>query len=137
MMEETISDRRMRSPSYMSYINNKRRTSTILMKPIPRSKQSYSQKENQTFMFIENEKRLIPIRPRPRQRNQVERMRRDLLKALDHVRFIAEHCAHEALIESIRDEWKFIATVIDRLQFVIFSAVTIIGSFALLFQVKF
>jgi hypothetical protein len=107
------------------------------MKPISRSKHSYNRKENETFMFIENEKRLIPIRPHHRQRNQVERMRRDLLQALDHVRFIAEHCAHEALIESIRDEWKFIATVIDRLQFVIFSSVTIIGSFALLFQVKF
>lgn len=62
-------------------------------------------------------------------------MRREINQALVHIRYISAHCAHEALIESIRDEWKFIATVIDRLQFVVFSTVTLIGSLALLFQV--
>jgi hypothetical protein len=62
-------------------------------------------------------------------------MRREITQALAHIRYIAAHCAHETLIESVRDEWKFIATVLDRLQFIIFSTVTAIGSIALLFQV--
>lgn len=64
-------------------------------------------------------------------------MRREINQALIHIRYISAHCARETLIETIRDEWKFIATVIDRLQFVIFSTVTAIGSLALLCQVKF
>jgi hypothetical protein len=129
ILEETNPDNRR--ASYMSYIKNKRRTSTIIMKAFARLKH-HRRKEKQTFIIIENENRLIPIH---RRRNQIDKMRGELVQALSHVRFIAAHCAEEALIESIRDEWKFIATVIDRLQFVIFSAVTIIGSFALLFQV--
>ena len=63
-------------------------------------------------------------------------MREELSQALDDIRYIAAHCAHESIIESIRDEWKFIATVIDRLQFLIFLAVTFFGSLALLYQVN-
>jgi hypothetical protein len=123
--------------SYISYINNKRRTSTILVKRNSRSKYSNHQKEKQTFILIDNKNRLIPIHshPRHRRRIQIEIMRRELRQALVHIRYIAAHCAHEALIESIRDEWKFIATVIDRLQFIIFSTATAVGTFALLFQV--
>jgi hypothetical protein len=125
--------------SYISYINNKRRTSTILVKPISHSKYLHHQKEEQTFILVDNESRLIPIRSHPRHRHriQIEAMRQEIMQALTHIRYIAAHCAHDALIESIRDEWKFIATVIDRLQFIIFSTVTAIGSLALLFQVKF
>jgi hypothetical protein len=124
----------MRSGSNTSYVCNKRRTSTILMKPISRSKHSHYQKEKQTFILMDTEERVIPFRHR-RHRIQIETMREELTQALDDIRYIAAHCAHESFIESIRDEWKFIATVVDRLQFIIFSTVTMIGSFALLVQV--
>jgi len=124
------------SASYISYTNNKRRTSTILVKPISHSKSSHHQKEKQTFILTDNESRLIPIDSHHRDHQiEIETMRREITQALAHIRYIAAHCAHETLIESVRDEWKFIATVIDRLQFIIFSTVTAIGSIALLFQV--
>jgi len=109
------------------------------VKPNSRSKYLEHQKEKQTLLLIDNESRLIPIHSHPRHhhRIQIEIMRQELTQAIAHIRYIAAHCAHEALIESIRDEWKFIATVIDRLQFVIFSTATAIGTFALLFQVSF
>ena len=65
----------------------------------------------------------------------LETLRRDMREALDDIRYIAAHCAYESFIESIRDEWKYIAIVIDRLQFIIFSLVTILGSLALFLQV--
>ncbi len=135
----SLQGRQIRSKSnasYASYINNKRRTSTILVKPISRSKHSHHQKENETFILTDKETRLIPMHSH-HHRMQIETMRRELNEALNHIRYIAAHCAHEALIESVHDEWKFIATVMDRLQFVIFSTVTAIGSFGLLFQVRF
>jgi hypothetical protein len=96
----------------------------------------YPQKEKQTFILIDDERRLIPIHSQHHRRQiQIEIMREEISQALRHIRYIARHCAHQAFIESVRDEWKFIATVIDRLQFVTFSTVTAIGSFALLFQV--
>ena len=69
-------------------------------------------------------------------RLQIQQMRRELTQALLNIRYIAAHCENESLIESIRDEWKFIATVIDRLQFIVFLAVTIFGTLALLSQVN-
>ena len=127
--------------SFLSYVNNKRRTSTILMKPISHSKHHHHhRKEQQKFLAIDEEKRLIPVHSNSHSnhnhhRMQIQEMRRELTRALRNIRYIASHCAQESLIESIRDEWKFIASVIDRLQFVIFLTVTISGSLALLFQV--
>ncbi|CAF0810464.1 unnamed protein product [Rotaria sordida] len=129
--------------SFLAYVNDKRRTSTILIPPISHSKHHHHhhhyQKEKQKFLLDEG-KRLIPIHSNRDSnyhyhRIQIQEMRRELKQALDNIRYIAAHCAHESLIESIRDEWKFIATVIDRLQFIIFLTVTIIGSLTLLFQV--
>lgn len=129
-------DRQIRSESnasFLSYVNNKRRTSTILMKPMTHSKLHH--KEKQKFLF-NHEQRLVPIHSPPNQHQmQIQQMRQELTQALQNIRYIAAHCAHESLIESIRDEWKFIATVIDRLQFVIFLTVTVFGSLALLSQV--
>lgn len=125
--------------SMVSYLHDKYRTSTVLIKPVPRFKHPHHiRKEQQTFMLMNDENRLVPIHPEhDRQRIHLELMRRELTQALGHVRYIAEHCAHDAFIESVRNEWKYIAVVIDRLQFVTFFAVTIIGSLALLFQVRF
>ncbi|CAF1171325.1 unnamed protein product [Adineta ricciae] len=105
-----------------SYINNKRRTSTMLMKRMMRPINP---------PIDEGDARS----PNGRQR-QMNEMRRDLRQALSHIRIIASDCARRALLESIRDEWESIATVIDRLQFVIFFTITILGSLALLFQVS-
>ena len=146
-------DRQKRSESnasFLSYVNNKRRTSTILMKPLSHSKQSHHQhhhhrhhqsKDKQKFLLVNTENRLVPVENSPtapptRHRKQLEEMRRELTQALHNIRYIAAHCAHESLIGSIRDEWRFIATVIDRLQFLIFLAVTFFGSLALLYRVS-
>ena len=148
-------DRQKRSEStasFLSYVNNKRRTSTILMKPLSHAKQSqhhhhhhhhYQQsKDKQKFLLVNTENRLIPVEssstvPPTRHRKQLEEMRRELTQALHNIRYIAAHCAHESLIGSIRAEWRFIATVIDRLQFLIFLAVTFFGSLALLYRVSY
>lgn len=106
--------------SMISYLNNRRRTSTILV-------QSSSFDGRRAYLLIEKR--------RSRRQLQIELMRRELVQALNHLQYIAEHCAQQTLIESVRDEWRLIATVIDRLQFIVFLAVTLIGSFALLFQV--
>ncbi|CAF1246662.1 unnamed protein product, partial [Didymodactylos carnosus] len=68
-------------------------------------------------------------------RRPIDLMRDELIQALGNIRYIAAHCANEALIESIRDDWKFVATVIDRLQLVLFVTVTIVGTLAVLFEV--
>jgi len=112
-------------------MNDKRRTSTVLMKPFLRSIHFYHRNNKQTFIHIDEENRLVPI-----DSHHSQLMRRELIQALTHIRFIAAHYTHKTIIESIRDEWKFIATVIDRLQFVTFSIITIIGSLALFFQVE-
>ena len=98
-------------------------------------------KDKQQFLLVNTENRLIPVEnsstlPPSRHRKQLEDMRRELTQALHNIRYIAAHCAHESLIGSIRDEWRFIATVIDRLQFLIFLAVTFFGSLALLYRVS-
>jgi hypothetical protein len=106
------------------------------MKPISHSK--YHHKEKRKFI-LHDEKRLIPIQSNQyshHHQTQIQEMRRELNHALQNIRYIAAHCAQESLIESIRDEWKFIATVIDRLQFVIFLTVTLVGSLSLLYEVN-
>ncbi|CAF1616070.1 unnamed protein product [Adineta ricciae] len=123
--------------SLVTYINDKRRTSTILLKPISNSKPPQHPNSKRKYFFFEEEKRVVATTAQSKQkpsgrRLQVEQMRRELVQALQNIRYIAAHCEQESLIESVRDEWKFIATVIDRLQFVIFLTVTICGSVALL-----
>lgn len=130
--------------SFLSYLNNKRRTSTILMPALPHSKSSHYQnpKEKHRYLLVNGDHRLVQENPPPsaashsHHRKQVEAMRRELTQALHNIRYIAAHCANESLIESIRDEWKFIASVIDRLQFLLFLLVTFFGSLALLYQVS-
>ena len=104
------------------------------MKPLSQSKHHHREKRK---FLVEEDKRLVPVHHQHRNphQSQIQEMRRELTHALQNIRYIASHCAHESLIESIRDEWKFIATVIDRLQFVIFLTVTLVGSLALLNQV--
>lgn len=116
------------------------RPTTSQAKSSPHRSEKFG-RTKQKFLLLNNENRLVPIennRPTTRHphRKQIEDMRQELSQALQNIRYIAAHCAHESLIESIRDEWKFIATVIDRLQFIIFLLVTLFGSLALLFQVK-
>ena len=110
---------------------------------MPQSK--HNRCEKRKFLMEEEEEeeeesiddqRLVPVSThRTARHSQIQQMRRELILALRNIRYIASHCAHESLIESIRDEWKFIATVIDRLQFVIFLTVTVVGTLALLNQV--
>lgn len=96
-------------------------------------------KEKQ-ILHISEQQNLIPVNSNQNSNYnqlQIKEMRRELTQALENIRYIAAHCAHESFIESIRDEWKFIATVIDRLEFLIFLTVTVCGSLALLFQVYY
>lgn len=106
------------------------------MKPISHSKHHHHHHKEKQKYLLDNDKQLIPMELSHHQ-IQLQQMRRELTYALHNIRYIAAHCAHESLIESIRDEWKFIASVIDRLQFVIFFTVTIVGSLALLFEVNY
>lgn len=109
---------RQSSVSMVSYLKNQRRTSTILI---------------QSNSFNQQQRKLIAIRSH--RQLQIEIMRQELRQAIDHLQYITNHCAQKTSIESVRDEWRFIATVIDRLQFIVFLTVTLVGSCALLFQV--
>ncbi|CAF1171161.1 unnamed protein product [Rotaria magnacalcarata] len=134
--------------SFATYVNDKRRTSTILIQPNSHAKhhrhhrqhhQQQYKKERQKIL-IEESHPLISVHSNQDSnsnyhRLQIQHMRRELTQALHNIRYIAAHCSHESFIKSIHDEWKFIATVMDRLQFIIFLSVTILGSLALLFQV--
>ncbi|CAF3867529.1 unnamed protein product [Adineta steineri] len=127
---------RMSDVPFIPRIKSKRRATTTLSKSISRSKYSHHQKQKQSFLVTDEGNHLIPLdsHHNHHHRLQVAKMRREMIQAISHIRFIASHCARRAFIESIRDEWKFIAIVIDRLQFIIFSTITIIGTFTLLFQ---
>ncbi|CAF1426501.1 unnamed protein product [Adineta steineri] len=126
----------MSDVSFIPRIKSKRRATTTLSKSISRSKYSHHQKQKQSFLVTDEGNHLIPLdsHHNHHHRLQVAKMRREMIQAISHIRFIASHCARRAFIESIRDEWKFIAIVIDRLQFIVFSTITIIGTFTLLFQ---
>ncbi|ESO00202.1 hypothetical protein HELRODRAFT_176038 [Helobdella robusta] len=55
-------------------------------------------------------------------------------KAIEAVRFIADHLRSEDAYDEILDDWRYIASVIDRLQLIIFLIVTIAGTAAILFN---
>jgi hypothetical protein len=62
--------------------------------------------------------------------------RDDIEQALDHIRYIAEHYARNTLLDIVRDEWIYLAIVLDRLQFVVFSLTALIGTLTLFVQVR-
>lgn len=95
----------------------------MLIKSMSYSTHSLSHQHPNTFQYFND--------PRSKRR-----LRRDLRQALKNIRYIAAHVAYESFIESLCDEWKFIAIVFDRLQFIIFSLVTLIATFTLFFQVR-
>ena len=117
--------------SMFSQVSNAdpRRASTILMQRWSCARRSREQRKKNAPLRDKKSRSSSHIRREP--------MRQELEEALESIRYIAAHCEHEFVIESIRDEWKFIAAVIDRLQFVIFSTVTIAGTLALFAQVRF
>jgi len=53
-------------------------------------------------------------------------------KATEAVEFIAEHLRNEDEYIQVREDWKYVAMVIDRLQFFIFFAVTTFGTVGIL-----
>ncbi|MPC29691.1 Acetylcholine receptor subunit beta-like 1 [Portunus trituberculatus] len=53
-------------------------------------------------------------------------------KATEAVEFIAEHLRNEDHYIQIREDWKYVAMVIDRLQLYIFFAVTTAGTIGIL-----
>lgn len=56
----------------------------------------------------------------------------ELEQALNDIRYIALHLNNE----SNRNDWKYVAIVVDRFQFLVFTSINFIGSIALLLQVN-
>ncbi|UJR26492.1 hypothetical protein I4U23_007819 [Adineta vaga] len=59
---------------------------------------------------------------------------KEAFEAAEDLSFIANHMRAACHYEEIRDDWKYIASVIDRLQLFIFFAVTAIGTLKILFS---
>uniref|UniRef100_T1IUC8 Nicotinic acetylcholine receptor beta 1 subunit n=1 Tax=Strigamia maritima TaxID=126957 RepID=T1IUC8_STRMM len=59
-------------------------------------------------------------------------MTADAYKATQAVEFIAEHLRNEDEYTQVREDWKYVAMVIDRLQLYLFFAVTAAGTIAIL-----
>ncbi|CAF3628111.1 unnamed protein product [Rotaria socialis] len=59
---------------------------------------------------------------------------KEVYEAVEDLSFIANQMRSATHYEEIRDDWKYIATVIDRLQLYIFFAVTTFGTLSILFN---
>ncbi|CAF3155384.1 unnamed protein product [Rotaria sp. Silwood2] len=62
---------------------------------------------------------------------------KEVYEAVEDLSFIANQMRSASHYEEIRDDWKYIATVIDRLQLYIFFAVTTFGTLSILFNAPY
>ncbi|PAA86923.1 hypothetical protein BOX15_Mlig023922g1 [Macrostomum lignano] len=62
------------------------------------------------------------------------RFKRDVHAALDGVEFIARHLKQDDVEKSIKEDWKFVAMVLDRLFLWIFSIACILGTIGIILQ---
>ena len=62
---------------------------------------------------------------------------REIYEAAEDLSFIANQMRSACEYEEIRDDWKYIASVIDRLQLFIFFAVTTFGTLSILFNAPY
>uniref|UniRef100_A0A914VK49 Uncharacterized protein n=1 Tax=Plectus sambesii TaxID=2011161 RepID=A0A914VK49_9BILA len=58
----------------------------------------------------------------------------EALNAIEAIEYITEHLRQDDLYKKIRDDWKYVAMVIDRLLLYIFFAVTVGGTLGILFS---
>uniref|UniRef100_A0AC35GSB4 Uncharacterized protein n=1 Tax=Panagrolaimus sp. PS1159 TaxID=55785 RepID=A0AC35GSB4_9BILA len=68
------------------------------------------------------------------QRSYETRVSHELKATVDSIAFIAEHMKDEMSIKKVRDDWKYIAMVIDRLLLVIFFGITLGGTIGIIFS---
>uniref|UniRef100_A0A1I8H157 Neur_chan_LBD domain-containing protein n=1 Tax=Macrostomum lignano TaxID=282301 RepID=A0A1I8H157_9PLAT len=61
----------------------------------------------------------------------------DLRRAIAAINFISTHLRIEDEYKRVLQDWKYVASVIDRIQLVIFSSVTIVGTVAILMNAPF
>jgi len=73
-----------------------------------------------------------PLPPPPPQTNDALLLTPEAYKATEAVEFIAEHLRNEDEYTQIREDWKYVAMVIDRLQLYVFFAVTTAGTIGIL-----
>ncbi|CAF1314415.1 unnamed protein product [Didymodactylos carnosus] len=65
------------------------------------------------------------------------KLSKEAYEAADHLRYVANHMRTASQYEAVRDDWKYIASVIDRLQLYVFFAVTSAGTFSILFNAPY
>lgn len=58
----------------------------------------------------------------------------EIMEAADKVTYITNHIKSENYYEEMRDDWKYVALVIDRLLLIIFFSVTVLGTALILFN---
>ncbi|CAD5206203.1 unnamed protein product [Bursaphelenchus okinawaensis] len=63
-----------------------------------------------------------------------QRMSQDLQSTVESIAFIAEHMKCEMSDKKVRDDWKYIAMVIDRLLLLIFFGITFGGTIGIIFS---
>lgn len=66
--------------------------------------------------------------------NQSNNLPREVEKAIRDAMFIAQHIDNKDEFESIREEWKYVAMVLDRLFLWIFTFTSIVGTLAIFLQ---
>ncbi|CAF0813699.1 unnamed protein product [Didymodactylos carnosus] len=69
--------------------------------------------------------------------NDDYKLTKEAYEAADHLRYVANHMRTASQYEAVRDDWKYIASVIDRLQLYVFFAVTTAGTFGILFNAPY
>uniref|UniRef100_A0A8W8HLY5 Acetylcholine receptor subunit beta-like 1 n=1 Tax=Magallana gigas TaxID=29159 RepID=A0A8W8HLY5_MAGGI len=70
-------------------------------------------------------------------KNKLFQMTPDLKEATDALKFITEHLKAEDEYDTVLDDWKFVASVLDRLLLIVFLTVTIFGSMGILMQTPY
>ncbi|XP_041369292.1 acetylcholine receptor subunit alpha-L1-like isoform X1 [Gigantopelta aegis] len=62
------------------------------------------------------------------------RFSKEVQEALEAVNFIAEHMKFEDLAQSIEEDWKYVAMVLDRIFLWIFTTACVVGTFGIILQ---
>ncbi|XP_061172026.1 acetylcholine receptor subunit beta-like 1 isoform X3 [Saccostrea echinata] len=69
--------------------------------------------------------------------NKPFKMTPELREATEALKFITEHLKAEDEYDTVLDDWKFVASVLDRLLLIVFLTVTIFGSIGILMQAPY
>lgn len=66
-----------------------------------------------------------------------QKVSRELKTTVESIAFIADHMKHSISEKKVRDDWKFIAMVVDRLLLILFFGITFGGTVGIIFSAPY